>query len=327
MPRFPRIHFEGALYYILTKSEYRLNLFKDDSDKSYYLSLINDYKKQYNFKLYSIALISIETHLLIAPSTDFTISQIMHDVNANYTKYYNKKYERKGHLFKERFKAVLIEKEQYLLEMTRYIHRIVLKEDPMVQLKDYKWSSYPCYIKAENQNQDICTNVEYDEVLRIFSQLRSRPGLDPYKECVEEASKEDLEIFKKKLYRTSVVGTKEFMKKVKELSMAAQRDAQVDQTVIIPGKRIIKRWIPVFASLIVFFIGINLFLLKSNEDLKKAIKEASIKDESQYTERLSTAKENLKKDLEEKHRADLVSYRVMASRLEKLQEQRKVDEL
>jgi len=326
MPRFPRIHFEGALYYILTKSEPKLSLFRDDSDRSYYLSHIDDYKKQYNFKLYSIALISNESHLLIAPSVDFTISQIMHDINANYTKYYNKKYERKGHLFRERFKAILIEKEQYLLEMTRYIHRIALKENPMAQLKDYKWSSYPCYIKA-NESQDICSNIERDEALNMFSQLESRQGLDFYQQYVEKAAKEDLENFKKKLYRTSVVGTKEFVKKIKKISITAQKETPDDQAVIIPGKRIIKRWVPVFASLIVVFLGINLFLLKSNENLKKAIKEVSIKSESQYTERLRTAKENLKKDLEEKHRADLVSYRVMAMRLEKLQEQRKVDKL
>ena len=325
MPRFPRINFEGALYYVATKADHKLNLFRDDSDKSYYISLISDYKSQYKFKLYTLALISNETHLLIKPSSDFTISQIMHDINANYTKYYNKKYERKGHLFKERFKAIFIEKAQYLLEMTRYIHRIVLKENPIVELKDYKWSSYLCYINLQ-QDTTICPNVEYDEVLSLFSETSgNRPGL--YQDFVEKAGKDELGNFSKRLYRTSVVGTKEFVKKIKQLSITAQKEPPASQAVIIPGKRIIKRWIPVFASLVVVFLGINLFLLKSNEDLKKAIKEVSIKGELEYTERLRTAKENLKKDLEEKHRADLVSYKVMARNLEKLQGQRKVDEL
>ncbi|MDD5282339.1 MAG: transposase, partial [Candidatus Omnitrophica bacterium] len=142
MPRLPRINLEGALYYITTKADYKLNLFRDDSDKSRYLFFIFEYKGLYNFKLYSFALTSNESHLLIEPSQQFTVSQIMHDVNANYTKYYNKKYEKKGHLFEERFKAVLIEKQGYLLEMTRFVHRIVLKDNPPLQLKDYKWSSY-----------------------------------------------------------------------------------------------------------------------------------------------------------------------------------------
>jgi len=223
----------------------------------------------------------------------------MHDINANYTKYYNKKYERKGHLFRERFKAILIEKEQYLLEMTRYIHRIALKENPMAQLKRLQVEQLSMLHKRQNESQDICSNIERDEALNMFSQLESRQGLDFYQQYVEKAAKEDLENFKKKLYRTSAVGTKEFVKKVKMISITAQKKTPADQAVIIPGKRIIKRWVPVFASLIVVFMGINLFLLKSNENLKKAIKEVSIKSESQYTERLRTAKENLKKDLEE----------------------------
>lgn len=328
MPRFPRIHFEGALYYILTQSEHRLDLFRDDSDKSYYLSLIDDYKKQYNFKLYSLALISGETHLLIELSSDFTISQIMHDINANYTKYYNREYKRKGHLFKERFKAILIEKEQYLLEMTRYIHRIALEEGPMVQLKDYKWSSYPCYIKAENQNQDICSNIERDEALNIFTQLSSRPGIDLYQGYVEEAGKEDLEIFKKKLYRTSIVGTKEFGKRVKEMLEKEAEGEKNKRMELASDKKVVNRWISVFAVLILLFLGINSFLLKSNQDLKHAIKEASLIKEGQFKERLITAKKGLKRDLEEKHRADQVSYRAMARRLElEQQKQKQAEEL
>jgi len=312
------MHFEGALYYILTKSEHRLDLFKDDSDKAFYLSLMSNYKKQYDFKLYSIALISIESHFLIEPSSDFTISQIMHDINANHTKYYNKKYQRKGHLFKERFKAILIEKEQYLLEMTRYIHRIALEENPMMQLKDYKWSSYPCYIKAENQNQDICSNIERDEVLNIFAQLKSRPSPDAYQGYVEEAEREELDIFKKKLYRTSIAGTKEFKNRIKEmLEKEIEEDKKVE---LVSDKKVVNRWISVSAVLILLFLGINSFLLKSNKELKHAIKEVGSVKENQFKEKLSTAKSSLKKDLEEKYQADIVSYRAMSKRLEILQQ-------
>ena len=327
MPRFPRIHFEGALYYIRTKADYKLDLFRDDPDRTYYISLISDYKARYNFKLYSLALIADETHLLIEPSSDFTISQIMHDINANYTKYYNKKYERKGHLFKERFKAILIEKESCLLEMTRYIHRIVLKENPLPRLDTYRWSSYPCYTKTPI-DANICLNIDCDEVLSLFSQA-SEARSKLYQEFVEKADRDELSAFSKRLYRTSVVGTKEFVRKIKEMSetvkTAETKKDEIDmETALTSERKMVNRWIAVFAVFILLFLGINSFLLKSNHELKLAIKEASSTKEVQFKQRLATAEENLRKDLEEKYRADMVSYRVMSKKLERL-EQRQME--
>jgi len=210
-----------------------------------------------------------------------------------------------------------------LLEATRYVHRIVLKENPTLQLKDYKWSSYPCYIKIA-QDKIIFSIVECDEALG-----KLKTGL--YQAYVEEAKRNELEEFNRKLYRTPVVGTKEFMEKAKELSRLKVQTVQEDrlsaEAVIIPAKRMVRRWAFVFTSLIILFVGINMFLLKSNEDLKKAIKEADLKSDLRYEEKLLAERETLKKDLEEKHNADLVSYRAMAKRLEQLQNERKVDEL
>jgi len=326
MARFPRVHFEGALYYIMTKADYKLNLFRDDSDKSYYLSLIFDYKSQYNYKLYSLALISNESHLLIEPSPEFTISQIMHDINANYTKYYNKKYEKKGHLFEERFKAILIEKESYLLEATRYVHRIVLKDNPLAQLREYTWSSYPCYIKTE-QDKNICSNVNSDEVLNLFSQSpENRPMA--YQEFVEASVVDDLDAFKNKLYRTSVVGTEEFVEKVKQISKAdtdieAEQDQPDEDAGVIPGKRKTNRLVYVFAALILLFLGANSFLLNNNAKLKRSINEVSSVKEEEFTKNLIATKQNLNKDLEEKYRADMVSYKVMAARLKEIENSKK----
>ena len=326
MARFPRVHFEGALYYIMTKADYKLNLFRDDSDKSYYLSLIFDYKSQYNYKLYSLALISNESHLLIEPSPEFTISQIMHDINANYTKYYNKKYAKKGHLFEERFKAILIEKESYLLEATRYVHRIVLRDNPLAQLRDYTWSSYPCYIKLE-QDKNICSNVNSDEVLSLFSQSpENRPAA--YQEFVEASGTEDLEAFKNKLYRASVVGTEEFVEKVKQISKAdaateAERDQSDEDARVVPEKRTTNRLVYVFAALILLFLGANSFLLNNNAKLKRSIDEVSSVKEEEFTKNLIAVKQNLSRDLEEKYRADVISYKVMARRLEETEKNRR----
>ncbi|MDD5691414.1 MAG: transposase [Candidatus Omnitrophica bacterium] len=320
MPRLPRINLEGALYYITTKADYKLNLFRDDSDKSRYLFFIFEYKGLYNFKLYSFALTSNESHLLIEPSQQFTVSQIMHDVNANYTKYYNKKYEKKGHLFEERFKAVLIEKQGYLLEMTRFVHRIVLKDNPPLQLKDYKWSSYSSYLKTE-QDKNISANVDCEEALNLSS-LPLEGRYAKYQEFVEKASLTDLEAFENKMYRASVVGSEKFVERIREILKAAaeagQEQPDGNAELFLEKK---KRSLMVYI-LVVFILaslGAGSFLLSGNANLKREIKEAALEKDEIFAKDIIATKKEISRELEEKYRADMVSYKATAMRLQEIE--------
>lgn len=318
MPRFPRVNLEGALYYITTKVDYKLNLFRDDSDKNRYLFFIFEYKGLYNFKLYSLVLTSNESHLLIEPSQQFTVSQIMHDVNINYTKYYNKKYEKKGHLFEERFKAVLIEKQSHLLEMTRFVHRIVLKDNPTAQLKDYRWSSYLSYIKAE-QDKNICANIDCEEVLNLLP-LENKAGA--YEEFVEKAREGDLEVFENKMYRASVVGSEKFVEKIKEISKAAAEAGQEQLEVnaeLFSEKRKRNRAVYILVVFILVFLGAGSFILKGNANLKREIKEVALEKDEMSTRDLIAKKQEVSRELEEKYRADMVSYKAAALRLQEME--------
>jgi len=320
MPRLPRVNLEGALYYITTKADYKLNLFRDDSDKNRYLFFIFEYKGLYNFKLYSLALTSNESHLLIEPSQQFTVSQIMHDVNANYTKYYNKKYEKKGHLFEERFKAVLIEKQGYLLEMTRFVHRIVLKDNPLTQLKDYRWSSYLSYIKTE-QDKNISANIDCEEVLNLFSlPLENRPAT--YQEFVEKASRLDLEAFENKMYKASVVGSEKFVERIKEISKAAAEAGQEQpdgSAELFLEKRKRNRAVYILVVSILVFLGVGSFLLLGNANLKREIKEVALEKDEMFAKDVISTKKEISRELEEKYRADMVSYKATAMRLQEIE--------
>jgi len=320
MPRFPRVNLEGALYYITTKVDYKFNLFRDDSDKNRYLFFIFEYKNTHNFKLYSLALTSNESHLLIEPSQQFTVSQIMHDVNANYTKYYNKKYEKKGHLFEERFKAILVEKQSYLLEMTRFVHRIVLKNNTLLQLKDYRWSSYLSYIKAE-QDKNIYSNIDCEEVLNLLSpDSENKPAA--YQEFVEKASRQDLETFENKLYRSPVVGSEKFVERIKEISKAVaeagQEQLEASEDLFLE-KRKRNRAIYTLAVFVLVFLVVGSFLLKGNANLKREIKQVAIEKDEIFTKNLIASQKEISQDLEEKYRADMISYKAAALRLQQVE--------
>ena len=122
MPREPRIYIEKVLYLVTAKGDEDRDLFSDSQDYNAYLKSLSEYKEEYGFKLFAYTLLPKSLYLLIELQNNVTISQIMHDLNSRYTKTYNSRYGKKGHLFQSRFKSILIEKDDYLLRISRYIH-------------------------------------------------------------------------------------------------------------------------------------------------------------------------------------------------------------
>ncbi len=175
MPRPPRISLEDALYYITSRCIYNQDIFKEEADYNAYFELLKKYKEQYKFKLYAYALMPNHFHLLLelpdCGEEDFKggISEIMHGLNSSYTKYFNGKYGRKGHLFRDRFKTALVEKDPYLLKLTAYIHLNPQKNNLVFSAKDYPYSSYALYINKEMPLQEFLQE-EKNMVLGLLGQ-------------------------------------------------------------------------------------------------------------------------------------------------------------
>lgn len=94
-------------------------------------------------------------HFLLKQDTDVSLTSFMLKLGTSYAKYFNIKYGEVGSLFQGRFKAKLIEKDEYLLQLSRYIHRNpkeLLPPTPGVELTHYKWSSYPFYVNYEKSD-------------------------------------------------------------------------------------------------------------------------------------------------------------------------------
>jgi len=335
MPRLPRIYLQGALYYVVAEADHNHELFKDNADYNAYLVLVNKYKAQYQFKLFSFVLMSNQINLLIEPLPETTISQIMHDINSAYTKYFNGRYEKTGHLFRERFRAILIEKETYLAGVTRFMHLLPVDTHLVKQPGDHHWGSYQAYLSNLNSNCAVDklimsiepeqVEVDIKEVLDIFSLELGQARLK-YQEFVEKADKKEIETYKNKLYSSSVVGTKDFLEKVKEVTktaLAAHPDQLEEKIEPALEKKIDQKAIYIFASLIILFLGISGFLLKGNANLKREIKEVVLIKDAEMTKELIASNQELSQELEEKYRADMVSYKAVALRLKQMQEKSK----
>jgi putative transposase len=221
MPRLPRIYLKDALYFITSRAEHNENIFKDEGDYIMFLELLKKYQEQYGIKIFAFCLIPEHFHLLIELEKELSkdaavqnntqeISDFMRDLNNNYTKYYNGRYSRKGHLFRERYKAALIEKEPYLLKMTAYIHLNPEKINLAQDAKDYPYSSYQYYLYndlAEKKGMGYM-KAAIDEALNLL-------GNANYAEFVRGVSNEDGEFIHKKLQRGGILGSEEFAKRVK----------------------------------------------------------------------------------------------------------------
>jgi REP element-mobilizing transposase RayT len=166
MPRVARIKNDQGIYHIMVKSITELLLFKDEADKQKFMELVKKYKTIYNFKLYAFCLMDNHGHFIIDSSGN-DISKIMHCINQCYSMYYNKKYNRKGPVFADRFKSVLIQNNRQLLCTSAYIHNNPKDIHGYAEhVENYKHSSLRIYL---NNSLDYLKVLDISFILNFYS--------------------------------------------------------------------------------------------------------------------------------------------------------------
>jgi REP-associated tyrosine transposase len=128
------VEYAGAFYHVICRGNQRQVIFRSDADRKYYLERLEQYRQRYGFRVYAYVLMSNHVHLLVQTAA-VPLSRIMQGLQLKYTRYYNTKYKKVGHLFQSRYKAILCDRRAYLLELIRYLHlnpgRIGAPTDPV----------------------------------------------------------------------------------------------------------------------------------------------------------------------------------------------------
>ena len=166
MPRKPRIEIAGY-YHIVNRGVEQRVVFKEKEDYEYFEELMCFYLKNYGITLHNYCLMSNHYHLLIE-ITQPNLSKFMRQLNMNYAIYFNKKYNRAGHLWQGRFKSWYVTDEAYLYTLMRYIEQNPLKAHMVKDIKVYPYSSYHYFLDYENmpvclQNAWIVKNHKDDK--------------------------------------------------------------------------------------------------------------------------------------------------------------------
>ena len=144
MSRKPRIHYNGALYHVIVRGNNRAYIFKSGENKEEYKKILSKYKKRYRFKLYAYCIMDNHAHLLIEVD-DIPLSKIMQGIQQVFTQHYNRKNRTTGHVFEQRYKSYLCDRDAYLLQLIRYIHQNPVRSKLKNSI-NYEWSSHKEYI-------------------------------------------------------------------------------------------------------------------------------------------------------------------------------------
>lgn len=145
MARKPRVEFEGAFYHVIVRGNQRQQIFRHDRDRLIYLERVEHYRQRYRFRIYAYVLMANHVHLLIE-TVKTPLSKILQGIQFTYTQYYNRRYRTVGHLFQGRYKAILCDRDAYLLELVRYIHLNPARLKHPEEVATYRWSSHPTYL-------------------------------------------------------------------------------------------------------------------------------------------------------------------------------------
>lgn len=210
MSRPLRIEFPGAFYHVTSRGNEGRMIFQSIRDREKYLSYLESAHDRYGAILHAYCLMGNHYHLLLETPRG-NLSQVLHHINGAYTTYFNIKRGRSGHLFQGRFKGILVEKDAYCKELSRYIHlnpvRAGLAETPW----EYRWSSYRCFIGKDRKPEWLKTEL----VLGDFGGPKES-GFKRYREYVEREEIKELESPFKRVVASTYLGSKEFIQRISE---------------------------------------------------------------------------------------------------------------
>lgn len=148
MPRIARIIAPGYPHHITQRGNNRATVFFDDEDRQTYLKLLAGYTQRHHVQIWAYCLMNNHIHLLAVPETETSLSRGIGLANQMYTQYLNRKLKQSGRIWQNRFFSCVVESEQYLWAVARYIERNPMKAGLATNVEGYRWSSAKAHLSG-----------------------------------------------------------------------------------------------------------------------------------------------------------------------------------
>jgi putative transposase len=220
MARPLRIEYEGALYHILSRGNDQRDIFVVDDDRVAFLKALGEMSERFEISIFAYVLMDNHYHLLLR-TNKANLSKSMQWLGTTYTRRFNLRHFRSGHLFQGRYKSILVQNDAYLTQLSCYIHRNPLRAGIVDRLADYRWSSYRAYAYKRRPPSWLDTQL-------ILSRFDGEERHKAYREKVQRYSQEEKQVWED-LRHGFVYGTKSFLDQIKYKYLSQKADAEFPQ--------------------------------------------------------------------------------------------------
>jgi len=208
MAQATRIEGRDLTYYISSEGKNGTIIFRDDEDRLYFINLLRQQRIKSKLTFYGYVLLPKSYSFLMETSTN-NLSKSMHRIKSGYANYFNRRHNRKNKLFKDRYSCFIIDKKNYLAEVSCYLHILPKKDGVAKSLFQYKWSSLPGYINKEKREGWI----DYDSILNMFNGKSHNSSLN-YQEHIKKSLKKQIASPFENLRGSLILGSEDFKKEV-----------------------------------------------------------------------------------------------------------------
>lgn len=265
MPRPLRIEFENAWYHVMNRGANHQLIYKTNTHRNLFYRMLGEVVDQFQIEIHAFCLMSNHYHLLIkTPCAN--LSRAMRYLDGVYTQRFNRANKRDGALFRGRYKAILVDSDAYLLQVSRYIHLNPIEakicDDPF----NFKWSSYRCYV-------DKRFSIDWLNTANILNQMTGLESRQAYSQYVLQGIDEETRHFYNKKQVASIYGKKSFIRmhlSKLEASYISSVLTDVNRTRPLPTKE------TVLNNILSYFKISLLQLQESRQGKKNIIKLAAV---------------------------------------------------
>jgi len=218
MARPLRVEYPGAFYHVINHGNSQEKLFNGPGDYQKFLQYLEKASDRFAVIVHTYCLMGNHYHLLLE-TVEPNLSVTMQWLNVSYATYFNRKYNRKGHLFQGRFKAILIEAEAYLKHLSRYIHLNPVRAQIIDTPEQYQWSSYSAFVGKQKSPKFL----KIDWLLSNFGSSTKRARKN-YREFIEGVDIRSVKDPSKQLEGGFILGDTDFVNWVKDTFLSKRDD-------------------------------------------------------------------------------------------------------
>jgi REP element-mobilizing transposase RayT len=224
MARPLRVEYPGAFYHVIHRGNAGEPIFRSKRDRERFLENVEKAVERFGIKVHTYCLMTNHYHFLVE-TPEANLSRAIQWINVSYAAYFNRKRERIGHLFQGRFKSILVDADEYLKHLSRYIHLNPVRANMVEELLSYPWSSYPAFAGQAK----VPHWLEVDWLLSLFGKSRKK-ACTAYRRFVEGVDPAQVENPEKDVIGGFILGSVAFVNWVKDTYLSDRSgEAEIPQ--------------------------------------------------------------------------------------------------